>query len=101
MTISNGAYHLQPHIASQLDKLLSKKMVQQFLGIINYMAEFIPKVAAYTDKFFPQLPMMEKGFFRQMPVTSCGQYCMKRRMEEVVVPVRVWLVASIRFVKLV
>lgn len=50
MTISNGSFELQPHISHQLlnfpDKDFSPKQVQQFLGIVNYMAEFIPKLAS-------------------------------------------------------
>ena len=47
MTISNGKYTLQPHIATSLkeflDKLSTVKQIQQFLGIVNYMSDFIPK----------------------------------------------------------
>ena len=45
MNISTGEYYLQPHIATQFDEFpdekLSFKQVQQFLGIVNYMSEFI------------------------------------------------------------
>ena len=51
MHISKGQYHLQPHIASQLehfpDKDLSFKQIQQFLGIVNYMADFIHDLAKF------------------------------------------------------
>ncbi|KAL2519014.1 putative reverse transcriptase domain [Abeliophyllum distichum] len=45
MHIKNGQYSLQPHIGQELlkfsDSNLSKKEIQQFLGIVNYMADFI------------------------------------------------------------
>ncbi|KAK9742368.1 hypothetical protein RND81_03G167400 [Saponaria officinalis] len=51
MHISKGQYHLQPHIATQLeafpDDKLSYKQVQQFLGIVNYMVDFIHDLAKY------------------------------------------------------
>ena len=47
MTISDGKYTLQPHIAISLKKFLNKlsttKQIQQFLGIVNYMSDFILK----------------------------------------------------------
>ena len=51
--ISDGKYTLQPHIATSLsafpDKLTSAKQIQQFLGIVNYMSDFIPKVSRYRN----------------------------------------------------
>ncbi|KAL2486356.1 putative mitochondrial protein [Abeliophyllum distichum] len=45
MHIKDGQYSLQPHVGQELlkfpDTNLSKKEVQQFLGIVNYMADFI------------------------------------------------------------
>ncbi|KAL2531113.1 Uncharacterized protein Adt_04464 [Abeliophyllum distichum] len=45
MHIKDGQYSLQPHVGQELlkfpDSNLSKKEVQQFLGIVNYMADFI------------------------------------------------------------
>ena len=53
VNISNGKYTLQPHIASSLDefpdKLTNTKQIQQFLGIVNYMSDFIPKVSRYRN----------------------------------------------------
>lgn len=53
MHISNGQYFLQPHISKSLqefsDKLKSVKQIQQFLGLVNYMADFIPKIVKYRD----------------------------------------------------
>ena len=47
MTISDGKYTLQPYIATSLkdflDKLSTAKQIQQFLGIVNYMSDFILK----------------------------------------------------------
>ncbi|KAL2491169.1 Uncharacterized protein Adt_26797 [Abeliophyllum distichum] len=45
MYIKDGQYSLQPHVEQKLlnfpDANLSKKEVQQFLGIVNYVADFI------------------------------------------------------------
>lgn len=44
MIFSNGQYYLGPHIAKELLKFpdqLTFKEVQQFLGIINYLKDFI------------------------------------------------------------
>ena len=53
MTISNRKYTLQPYIASSLkefpNKLSSAKQIQQFLGIVNYMFDFIPKISKYRN----------------------------------------------------
>ena len=53
VSISNGKYTLQPHIAISLgefpDKLTSAKQIQQFLGIISYMSDFISKISKYRN----------------------------------------------------
>ena len=53
VNISNRKYNLQPHIVVSLgefpDKLTSAKQVQQFLGIVNYMSNFIPKISKYRN----------------------------------------------------
>ncbi|XP_024039316.1 uncharacterized protein LOC127898869 [Citrus sinensis] len=52
MIIKDGHYQLGKHVAQELlhfpDQQLSKKQVQQFLGIINYICDFIPHVDHYT-----------------------------------------------------
>ncbi|KAH9734792.1 hypothetical protein KPL71_017508 [Citrus sinensis] len=52
MIIKNGHYQPGPHIAQELlhfpDQHFSKRQVQQFLGIINYIRDFIPHVDHYT-----------------------------------------------------
>ena len=54
MVLKDGHYHPGPHIAQELTKFpntdLNKKQIQQFLGIVNYLRDFIPKVAVYTSK---------------------------------------------------
>ena len=53
VSISNGKYTLQPHIAISLgefpDKLTSAKKIQQFLRIVNYMSDFISKISKYRN----------------------------------------------------
>ncbi|KAH9763298.1 hypothetical protein KPL70_001116 [Citrus sinensis] len=52
MIIKDGHYEPGKHIAQELlhfpDQQLSRKQVQQFLGIINYIRDFIPHVDRYT-----------------------------------------------------
>lgn len=52
MRFSNGQYHPGPHIAEELFKFsdqLTHKEVQQFLGIVNYLKEFIPQSSKHTS----------------------------------------------------
>ena len=53
MTISDGKYTLQPHIATSLkefpNKISTAKQIQQFLGIVNYMSNFIPNISKYIN----------------------------------------------------
>ena len=60
MVIKDGHYQPSPHIATELlkfpDTHLNKKHIQQFLGIVNYVRDFIPKVAVHTS----QLSLMLK-----------------------------------------
>ena len=53
MTILDGKYTLQPHITTSLKefpaKLSTAKQIQQFLGIVNYMFDFIPKISKYRN----------------------------------------------------
>nr|KYP76024.1 polyprotein [Cajanus cajan] len=61
MKFSQGTYQPQPHIAEELlnfpEENLSVKQIQQFLGIINYIRDFIPKIARYTS---PLSKMLKK-----------------------------------------
>ena len=54
MMIKDGHYQPGPHIATELlkflDPHLSKKQIQQFLGIVNYVLDFIPKVTVHTSQ---------------------------------------------------
>ena len=53
MNISQGQYCPGPHIASQLlefpDSNLTPKQVQQFLGIVNFIRDFIPRASQHTS----------------------------------------------------
>ncbi|KAL5758340.1 hypothetical protein ACOSP7_020951 [Xanthoceras sorbifolium] len=53
MHISLGTYSSGPHIAHELLKLpdsnLSREQIQQFLGTVNYIRDFLPHVAQYTS----------------------------------------------------
>ncbi|KAL4579646.1 hypothetical protein LXL04_015802 [Taraxacum kok-saghyz] len=59
MKISDGKYQPEPHIAKELvhflDELRSQKEIQQFLGVVNYMSDFLPKLSTHTVWLFPML----------------------------------------------
>ncbi|KAH9686158.1 hypothetical protein KPL70_014259 [Citrus sinensis] len=54
MVIKDGQYQPGPHIAIELLKFpnthLNRKQIQQFLGIVNYVRDFIPKVTIHTSQ---------------------------------------------------
>ncbi|KAK8982972.1 hypothetical protein V6N11_054957 [Hibiscus sabdariffa] len=62
MHLKEGKYHPGPHIAQELikfpDKDLSKKQILQFLGIVNYLRDFVPKISKYTN---PLRKMLKKN----------------------------------------
>ena len=62
MHFSQGKYQPQPHIAQELlnfpDENLTVKQIQQFLGIINYIRDFLPRLAKYTS---PLSQMLKKN----------------------------------------
>ncbi|KAL5753113.1 hypothetical protein ACOSQ2_023620 [Xanthoceras sorbifolium] len=53
MHISHGTYSPGPHIAHELlkfpDSQLSREQIQQFLGTVNYIRDFIPLAAQYIS----------------------------------------------------
>ncbi|KAK8999122.1 hypothetical protein V6N11_070299 [Hibiscus sabdariffa] len=61
MHLKEGKYHSGSHIAQELlkfpDKDLSKKQILQFLGIVNYLRDFVPKISKYTN---PLRKMLKK-----------------------------------------
>ena len=54
MIIKDGHYQPGKHIAQELlhfpDQQITKKQIQQFLGIINYIRDFIPHVDHHTNQ---------------------------------------------------
>ncbi len=52
MSISNGQYKLEPHVAHELlkylEESLTKKEIQQFFETVNYLRDFLPKIAKLT-----------------------------------------------------
>ncbi|KAJ9538378.1 hypothetical protein OSB04_031111 [Centaurea solstitialis] len=59
MNISNGKYQPRTHIAQELhkfpDELTTPREIQQFLSLVNYMADFLPKLSAHTVHVFLML----------------------------------------------
>ena len=53
MILKDGNFQPGPHIAQELlhfpDQDMSRKQIQQFLGIVNYLRDFIPHVARHTS----------------------------------------------------
>ena len=62
MKLSNGKYEAQPHIVQELLKFpyksLTKVQVQQFLGIVNYLRDFVPNISKLTS---PLSRMLKKN----------------------------------------
>ncbi|KAA3471268.1 polyprotein [Gossypium australe] len=62
MNLKEGKYFPGPHIAEKLleflDEDLTKKQVQQFLGVVNYLRDFIPKISKYIN---PLTKMLKKN----------------------------------------
>jgi len=54
MKFSRGKYSPQPHLVEELPKFPEKnftvKQIQQFLGILNYIRDFIPNISHHTSK---------------------------------------------------
>ncbi|KAK9025763.1 hypothetical protein V6N11_038620 [Hibiscus sabdariffa] len=61
MYLKDGKYQPGPHIAQELLKFpnedLSKKQILKFLGVVNYLRDFIPKISKYTN---PLRKMLKK-----------------------------------------
>ncbi|KAH9649300.1 hypothetical protein KPL70_025934 [Citrus sinensis] len=59
MVIKDGHYHPSLHIAQELvhfpNEHLSKKQIQQFLGIVNYLRDFFPHVTIHTSQLSKML----------------------------------------------
>ncbi|KAK8972527.1 hypothetical protein V6N11_081642 [Hibiscus sabdariffa] len=80
MHLKEGKYHPGPHIAQELlkfpDKDLSKKQILQFLGIVNYLRDFIPKISKYTN---PLRKMLKK----ELPQWSTAQSKAIKTLKEI------------------
>ena len=54
MHFTQGKYVPQPHVAKELPKFpyenMSTKQIQQFLGILSYIKDFIPHIFKHTTK---------------------------------------------------
>ena len=59
MILEDGYYRPSPHIAQELlhfsDEHLTKKQIQQFLRIINYLRDFLPHLSIHTSQLFKML----------------------------------------------
>ncbi|KAK8279003.1 hypothetical protein V6Z11_1Z118100 [Gossypium hirsutum] len=62
MIINEGRYQPHPSIAEELKKFparnFSQKQVQQFLGIVNYLRDFVPKISKFIN---PLRKMLKKN----------------------------------------
>ncbi|KAH9671297.1 hypothetical protein KPL70_017319 [Citrus sinensis] len=80
MVIKDGHYQPGQHIAIELlkfpDTNFTKKQIQQFLGIVNYVRDFIPKVAIHTSQLsrMPKktVPSMGSNTDRSCQATKGG-----------------------------
>ncbi|KAM6574459.1 uncharacterized mitochondrial protein AtMg00860-like [Cannabis sativa] len=80
MKLSKGQYEAQPHIAHKLlkfpDENLTKVQVLQFLGIINYLRDFVPRLSVLTR---PLSNMLKKN----SPEWSHDQTVAVRKLKEI------------------
>ncbi|XP_075099182.1 putative mitochondrial protein AtMg00860 [Nicotiana tabacum] len=62
MHFVKGAYSPGPHICQELlkfpDTSLNTKQIQQFLGVVNYVRDFIPNISTYIS---PLTEMLKKN----------------------------------------
>ncbi|KAG8481584.1 hypothetical protein CXB51_026542 [Gossypium anomalum] len=79
MDIKDGRYSPGPHIAQKLLKFPSKnlsfKQTQQFVGIVNYLRNFIPKVSKYLN-------LLTKILKKNPPLWSSSQTRAVQRLKE-------------------
>ena len=80
MVLKDDHYHPGPHIAEELTKFpdtdLNKKQIQQLLGIVNYLRDFIPKVAVHTSNLSCMLKKQDNSCQiaqKDFPVTTTTQ----------------------------
>ena len=61
--IFNGAIQMQPHVLTKLtqfpDKLKDTKTIQRFLGVLNYIHKYIPRL---TEKTTPIRKHLKEGW---------------------------------------
>lgn len=79
MHIKDGQYSLQPHVGQELLKFadtdLSKREVQQFLGIVNYMADFV-------DHLTPIIRPLQNMLKKDAPPWSSKQIEAVRKIKQ-------------------
>ncbi|GJY14750.1 putative reverse transcriptase domain, viral movement protein [Tanacetum coccineum] len=90
MEISDGKYQPQPHVAQELlkfpDELSSQKMIQQFLGLVNYMADFLPKLSHHTALLFPMLKKNPPQWTSRQTEAVKAIKCLAEKMPPLKIP---------------
>ena len=80
MKFSIGYYSPQPYLVEELPKFPEKnftiKQIQQFLGILNYIRDFIPNISHHTSK-------LSKMFKKNAPPWRAEQTEAVRALKEV------------------
>ncbi|GKB08564.1 putative reverse transcriptase domain, viral movement protein [Tanacetum coccineum] len=90
MEISDGKYQPQPHVAQELlkfsDELSSQKIIQQFLGLVNYMADFLPKLSHHTALLFPMLKKNPPQWTSRQTEAVKAIKCLAEKMPPLKIP---------------
>ena len=80
MKLIKGQYEAQPHIAQELlkfpEKDFTKVQIQQFLGIVNYLRDFVPRLSELTR---PLSDMLK----RQPPPWSQEKTAAVKKLKEI------------------
>ncbi|KAG8477864.1 hypothetical protein CXB51_027506 [Gossypium anomalum] len=76
MDIKEGKYSPQPHIAQELLKFPTRdlffKQVEQFIGIVNYLRDFIPKFS--NDKYWGAILLEKVNGKKQLCGYKSGRF---------------------------
>lgn len=77
MSIRKRKYQPSPHIAQELLKFpsenITKKQIQQFLAIVNYFRDFVPKFFKYTnfwERCWKKIPKLSYSWRQKLIKTN-------------------------------
>ncbi|GKD20889.1 putative reverse transcriptase domain, viral movement protein [Tanacetum coccineum] len=68
------------------DELSSQKMIQQFLGLVNYMADILPKLTHHTALLFPMLKKNPPQWTSRQTEVVKAIKCLAEKMPPLKIP---------------